>query len=167
MATPTTGQALTPMSRGRVLGAAWKAILAAELALVVYGILALLFPDAMLARSYERFAGVAWPALQSGNPKTAEYISLSGRVIGGLNTAFGIVGVAAVVWGFRRGAKWAWGALLVGNAFGYGTPIAFDLTTGRVELFEYIEFALAALVLIALALSAGPIFGNRSRSGRA
>lgn len=145
------------------LTVAWPALLVAELAAAVYGLIAVLYPDQVLGGSYERFSGIAVSELRSLSPRTADYITLSGRLIGGLNLAYGTLGAAVVLWGLRRRARWAWLMLLVGGILGYGSPIAFDLTTGRIELFEYAEFLLLGIVFLALAISAGPVFsGKRS-----
>jgi hypothetical protein len=105
--------------------------------------------------------------LHATSPATAAYLTMLGRVLGGLNVAVGLLGVAVVLGGLRRGAAWAWYALLMGNAFGYGAPIAFDLTVRHIGRYERLELGLAALVLLALARSARPVLpGRANRAGQ-
>ena len=93
----------------------WLAVLLAEVAVFVYGITAIILPDIVLGPSFEKFSGQSLASVVSNDPKIAAYISLSGRLIGGYNVAFGIFGIFIVWKGFRRGESWCWTALLNGN----------------------------------------------------
>lgn len=142
---------------------AWKVVFIADAAVMLYGLLAVLKPVEMLDGGFETFTGRRWATLQGDDPASADYVAMLGRVLGALNVAVGVLGCAVAAAGLRRGEAWAWYALLLGNAFGYGGPIAFDLTVRSITIFEQLEMALAALVGVALAMSARDVLGRRAR----
>ncbi len=143
--------------RSRWVSVAWKIILVADLAVLLYGLLAALMPDALLGEGFEVFSGQSWSALLSTSPRTAEYISLSGRLLGALNIAFAVLAIAIALTSFRKGEVWSWYALLIGNTVGYCSPIAFDLTVGAISVFEQLEIVMILLIYLALAISARDI----------
>jgi deazaflavin-dependent oxidoreductase (nitroreductase family) len=142
---------------------AWKVIFLADAAVILYGLLAVLKPAEMLGGGFEKFTGRRWAALHGDDPASADYVAMLGRVLGALNVAVGVLGCAVAAGALRRGEAWAWHALLVGNAFGYGGPIAFDLKVRSITIFEQLEMALAALVGVALAMSARDVLGRHTR----
>jgi hypothetical protein len=75
-------------------------------------------------------------------------------MVGGLHVALGITLIAIIVGPFRRGDRWAWFAVLIGNVLGFGVPMTYDQITGAIGFFEILEFVAIAAVLLALALSA-------------
>lgn len=148
----------------RSLGIAWKVVLAADVGVLAYGIMAVLRPE-VLVPAFEAYTGRPWAALVASDPGTAAYLMLAGRVLGGLNVAFASVAIPVAAVPFRRGEPWAWYALLAGNTVGYGSPVAHDLIAGAVGPFEVAEIALIALVFAALALAARDVLGPRGRKG--
>ena len=62
------------------------------------------------------------------SPMTAEYIVVLFRMYGVFNVVFGLMAIAIAVTAFRRGERWAWWALLVGNtiALGVGDDVRPD-----------------------------------------
>ncbi len=140
---------------------AWKFILVADAAVVLYGLLLVLMPAGMLSAGFGKFTGQSWGSLRAESSATADYVAMLGRVLGALNVAFGVMGCAVALGAFRRGATWAWYALLIGNTFGYGGPVAYDLTVRSITIFELLEMALLLLVYAALAMTAKDIVGAR------
>lgn len=140
----------------------WKIIFIADAAVILYGLLMVLMPVDMLAGGFEKSTGQSWAEARADNPASADYVAMLGRVLGALNVAFGVLGCAVVVVALRRGAAWAWYALLIGNAFGYGGPVVYDLTVRSITIFEQLEIALVVLVCVALAMSARDVLGRRS-----
>lgn len=145
---------------------AWIVILVADAAAALYGLMLMLVPAELLDPGYTMLVGQGWQTLQARDPLTAGYFAMLSRVLGALNIAFGVLGIAVAVGPFRRRESWAWPALLVGNAFGYGGPIAMDFTVGAIGMFEQIEILLFGLVCVALALSARDVLGSAARKTR-
>ena len=142
---------------------AWIVMLDADTAVTLYGFMLMLVPAELLGARYIMFTGHSWQALQAMDaPSGACFIMLS-RVLGALNIAFGVLGMAVAVGPFRRRESWAWPALLLGNAFGYGGPIAMNLTVGAIGIFEQIEIVLFGMVCVALAVSARDALGSAAR----
>ena len=131
---------------------AWVMILLADAGIVVYGITAFVVPS-ILAAGYESAVSSSWAVLVARSPETAAYLLWLYRLIGGLNIALGVALAAIAMGPFRRGERWARWTLLLGNALGYGVPMAFDQVTGAIGVFEMLEFVALGAVAVALALS--------------
>ena len=76
------------------------------------------------------------------------------RMYGVYNVLFGLMGSVIAVTAFRRGERWAWWALLVGNTVALLTAISYDLTVHAIGPFELTEYLGLALVWGALAATA-------------
>ena len=140
----------------------WILVLIAESALVAYGIGAIIFPDSLFSPSFEKLSGQSWDSLVSASPKVAAYISLSNRLIGGFNIAFGVLAIFVAMKGLRKGTPWCWYALLIGNSLAYGAPISFDLSTGQIALPEISEIVLIGVIYFSLSLSARDVLQTKS-----
>jgi len=70
------------------------------------------------------------------------------------NVLFGLMGSAIAVTAFRRGERWAWWALLVGNTVGLVSAITYDKMVHAIGPFELTEYVGLALVWGALAVTA-------------
>ena len=68
--------------------------------------------------------------------------------------AFSVVAMAIAANGYRRGERWAWWALLVGNTLAYGAPMTYDRLVHAIGPFEMTEYLGIALVYLALAVTA-------------
>jgi hypothetical protein len=64
------------------------------------------------------------------------------------------MGSAIAVTAFRRGERWAWWALLVGNTVALLSAITYDMTVHAIGPFELTEYLGLALVWGALAVTA-------------
>jgi hypothetical protein len=76
------------------------------------------------------------------------------RMYGVYNVLFGLLGSAIAVTAFRRGERWAWWALLVGNTVALLSAITYDATVHAIGPFEQTEYLGLALVWGALAVTA-------------
>jgi hypothetical protein len=75
------------------------------------------------------------------------------RMYGIYNVVFGLMGSAIAVTAFRRGDRWAWWALLVGNTIALVSAIRYDWIVnaiGPFELTEYLGLAVFGLPLLQL-----------------
>ena len=62
--------------------------------------------------------------------------------------------IAVAATAFRRGDRWAWIALLVGNTLAFASAMAYDWTVGAIGPFELIEYLGLAAIYVALAITA-------------
>jgi hypothetical protein len=140
---------------------AWKVTMIPNLTVLLFGLLLALIPDAVLGEGFQLFAGQSWSALLSASPKTAEYISLFGRMFGAHMIALAVLIIAITLRSFRRGENWSWYTLLISNTLGWGSAIAFELTAGEISIVA-IEIVMILLVYIALGISARDILSKKS-----
>jgi hypothetical protein len=87
-------------------------------------------------------------------PKTAEYTTLLFRMYGIYGVGLSLLAIAIAANGFRRGQRWAWWALLVGNTIGYGAAMVYDQVVGAIGPFEMSEYLGLAAIYGSLAITA-------------
>jgi hypothetical protein len=141
---------------------AWVLILIVDVGLVAWGAMAAALPDHLLGpggtpiltAGYEGFTGSSWSELVSMSPMTAGYIGVLFRMYGVFNVVFGLMAVAIAVTAFRRGDRWAWWALLVGNTIALVSAMTYDRIVHAIGPFELTEYLGLALVYGALAVTA-------------
>jgi hypothetical protein len=141
---------------------AWIAIVIADAGFMAWGAMAALLPHHLpgpggkpiLIAGYEGFTNGSWSELVAASPKTADFMTMVFRLFGTLCAVFGFLGVVIAAKPFRRGERWAWWALLIGNTFAYGAPMTYDRLVHAVGPFEMTEYLGIALVYLALALTA-------------
>jgi len=140
---------------------AWILILIVDVGYVVWGAGAAAAPDhllgpggkAILPAGYEGYSGESWPALTGAAPLSAAYMTVLYRMYGIYNVLFGLMGSAIAVTAFRRGERWAWWALLVGNTVGLVSAIRYDWIVNAIGPFELTEYLGLALIWAALAIA--------------
>jgi len=153
---------------------AWIWIVLADIGLLAWAAMAAFAPERLmgpgsapiLPAGYEGFTGASWDALSTVSAKAPEYVTLLFRMYGLYGVAFSLLAIAVAANAFRHGERWAWWALLVGNAITYVGAMAYDQTVRAVGPFELTEYLALALVVAALATTAGP-FGVFRTSARA
>lgn len=141
---------------------AWILILIADAGYIAWGGMAALAPEHLLGPNstpiltseYQNFTGLSWAGLNSTTPRVADFITILFRMYGTYCAIFGLLTVAITITAFRRGERWAWWALFVGNIIAYGTAMAFDRIVKAIGIFEMTEYLGIAIVLIALAYTA-------------
>jgi uncharacterized membrane protein YhaH (DUF805 family) len=159
-------------SSDRRRSVAWILVLIVDVGFVLWGAGAAWAPDglvgpggkAILPAAFEGFSGGSWSALVSTSPLTASYMILLYRTYGFYNVAFGLTTVAITVTAFRRGERWAWWALLLGNTITLVSAIAYDRISNAIGPFELTEYLGLAMVLGALAITAPLPAANRARA---
>jgi len=151
---------------------AWILILIVDVGYVAWGAGAALAPHrllgpggkAILPAGYEGYSGASWAALAAASPLAAGYMAVLYRMYGIYNVMFGLMGSAIAVTAFRRGERWAWWALLVGNTIGLVAATRYDWIVNAIGPFELTEYLGLAMVWGALALTAPFGVGNRASS---
>jgi hypothetical protein len=153
----TTG-AIAMTARRRV---AWILILLADIGLLAWGAMAALLPEHLLGprsmpilkAGYEGFTKYSWAELTGKFPLAADYITLLFRLFGVCNVTFAIMAIAITITAFRRGERWAWWALLIGNTLAYGAPMTYDRIVNAIGPFEIMEYVGIGVVYVALAIT--------------
>ena len=92
---------------------------------------------------------------------TAKYMIVLFRTYGIHCVVFGLLGSTIAVTAFRRGDRWAWWALLVGNTLALVSAMSYDWIVNAIGPFELTEYLGLALVWGALAVTAP--FGTARR----
>jgi len=152
---------------------AWLLILIADAGLLAWGAMAALLPDRLpgpgsapiLPAGYESFTGGSWTELAAASPRTAAFILLLFRMYGVYIVVFGLLAIALAATAFRRGERWAWWVLLVGNTIAFSSAMAYDWTVSAIGPFELSEYLGLAVIYAALAITA-PFRGIGFRGGR-
>ena len=164
----TTRPGPTAIDRWRRV--AWIVIVIADAGFLAWGAMAALLPQYLpgpggtpiLTAGYEGFTHGSWSELVAKSPMTAEFMTLVFRLFGTLCMTFGLMGVFIAATAFRRGERWAWWALLVGNTLAYGAPMTYDRLVNAIGLFEMSEYLGIALVYLALVVTAPFLAGGRT-----
>lgn len=141
---------------------AWIVILVVDVAYVAWGAGVAAAPDhvlgpggkGILPAGFEGYSGGSWSQLVSGAPLVAGYMTILYRMYGIYCVLFGVLGSAIAAVAFRRGERWAWWALLVGNTVALGSAITYDRVVNAIGPFELTEYLGLALVWAALAVDA-------------
>jgi hypothetical protein len=137
-------------------------VMIVDIGFIAWGVMAALFLPHLLGphgipilpAGYEGFTGASWQDLAASSPKTTEYMTLLYRTYGAYNVAFGVLGVAIAGSAFRRGERWAWWALLIGNTITLIAAIRYDYLAKAVGPFELTEYLGLALIWGAMAITA-------------
>ena len=119
---------------------------------------------AILPAGYEGYSGGSWSELAGTSPLVAGYMTVLYRMYGLYNVLFGLMGSAIAITAFRRGERWAWWALLVGNTIALVSAIRYDWIVNAIGPFELTEYL--GLVLIWGALAVTAPFGEARRPVR-
>ena len=149
---------------------AWILILVVDVGYVAWGAMAATMPDGMLGpggkailpAGYEGYSAASWPELLRTSPMTAKYMIVLYRMYGIYNVLFGLMGSAIAVTAFRRGDRWAWWALLVGNTIALVSAMRYDWIVNAIGPFELTEYFGLALVCGALAVTSPFLAAKRS-----
>jgi len=155
----TSGTWSSAVSRWR--RAAWLVILIADVGLLLWGAFAALIPEhlpgprgaAILPAGYDGYTHGSWQQLAATSPKTAGYITLVFRMYGIYGAAFGLLAIAIVATAYRRGERWAWWSLLVGNTIAFVAAMTYDRIVGAIGPFELSEYLGLAVIWGSLAIT--------------
>lgn len=116
----------------------------------------------ILPAAYEGYSGGSWSELAAASPSIAGYMRVLYRMYGVYCALFGLLGSAIALTAFRRGERWAWWVLLVGNTVALVSAITMDKVVNAIGPFELTEYLGLVLVWGALAVTAP--FGAAGRS---
>lgn len=154
------GMMTRAMARSRRV--AWLVILLADAGLLAWAAMAAVAPERLLGpgstpiltAGYEGFTGYSWQELVASAPRAAEYTTLLFRMFGFYGAALAFLAIAIAGTGFRRGERWAWWALLVGNTIAFVAAMAYDQIVHAVGPFELSEYLGLAAIYGSLAIAA-------------
>ena len=153
----------------RLQRVAWILILIVDVGYIAWGAGVAAWPDhllgpggkAILPAGYEGYSGGSWSELMGTSPLSAGYMTLLFRMYGVYNILFGFMGSAIAVTAFRRGERWAWWTLLVGNTVALLSAMTYDKTVNAIGPFELSEYLGLALIYAALAVTAPFLVAGR------
>jgi hypothetical protein len=159
-ASQKSGASASALERRRRVG--WILMLIADAGFTAWGAMAAALPDHLtgpggtpiLTAGYEGFSKGSWSALASAFPMAARYIVVLFRMYGVFNVIFGLMAIAITVTAFRRGERWAWWALLVGNTIAFVSAMTYDRIVNAIGPFELSEYLGLAVIYVALAITA-------------
>lgn len=145
------------MSRAR--RSAWIAMIVADAGLLLWGAMAAIAPEHLigpgsrpiLAAGYEGYSASSWSQLDSS---ARDFMTILFRMYGIYIVAFGLMTIAMAATAFRRGERWAWWALLVGNTIAYVSAMTYDRVVHAIGSFELTEYLGLAVIFAALAVTA-------------
>jgi hypothetical protein len=148
----------------------WLLVVVADAGILLWGAIAALAPEHLLGpgggpilpAGYEGFSGGSWPELGTA---ARGFMEVLFRVYGAYNVAFGLLAIAIAATAFRRGDRWAWWALLVGNTIAFGAAMTYDRTVHAIGPFELSEYVGLALIYGALVVTA-PVVARRREMAR-
>jgi hypothetical protein len=154
---------------------AWILILIADVGLLAWGAMAALAPKHLLGPSsgpilpaeYEGFTGYSWSALTTTSPRAIEFMTLVFRMYGAYGVAFSLMAIAIAATAFRRGARWAWWTLLIGNTLTFVSAMTYDQIARAVGPFELTEYLGLGAIYLALAVTVPFLKERRDRQDRA
>jgi len=147
------------MMRRRV---AWIFIFIVDLSYIAWGAMAAFWLDRLLGpgakpiliAGYEGFTHGSWPDLVRTAPMTARYIDMVFRLYGMYCAIFGVIGSAIAITAFRKGERWAWWTLLIGNTLALVSAMTYDKTVNVIGPFEVTEYVGLLMVWVAFAITA-------------
>ena len=156
----------------RLQRVAWILILVVDVGYIAWGAGAAASPDrllgpggtAILPAGYEGYSGGSWSELSGASPVIAGYMTLLFRMYGLYCVLFGLMGSVIAITAFRRGERWAWWVLLVGNTVALISAMIYDKTANAIGPFEMTEYV--GLVLVWCALAATAPFGGAANAAR-
>jgi hypothetical protein len=146
----------------RLQHVAWILILVVDVGYIAWGAGAAASPThllgpggkAILPAGYEGYSSASWSELQAVSPLVAGYMTVLYRMYGIYNVLFGALCSVIAVTAFRRGERWAWWTLLVGNTVALVSAMTYDKTVRAIGPFELTEYLGLVMVWGALAVSA-------------
>lgn len=141
---------------------AWILIVIVDVGFIVWGAMAALAPQNLLGpgsvpilpAGYQGFTGHSWSELAAASPMTTAFMTVLFQTYGAYNVGFGVLATLIALTAFRRGERWAWWALLVGNTITLGSAMRYDWTVNAIGPFELSEYVGLFAVYGALAITA-------------
>jgi hypothetical protein len=136
-------------------------ILIVDVGYIAWGAAAAALPDhllgpggkAILPAGYEGYSGGSWSELARESSPIAGYMTVLYRMYGVYNVLFGLLSTAIAVTAFRRGERWAWWVLLVGNTIALASAIRYDWIVNAIGPFELTEYLGLLMIWAALAIT--------------
>jgi hypothetical protein len=137
-------------------------ILVVDAAYIAWGAAVAIAPDhvlgpggrAILPAGYEGYSAGSWSTLVTASPLNAGYMAVLYRLYGVYCVLFGFMGSMVAVTAFRRGERWAWWTLFVGNTIALVAAMTYDKMVNAIGPLELTEYLGLALVWAAFAITA-------------
>ncbi len=156
------GASFWDRATARLRRASWLVIVVADVGLLGWAAMAFAAPELLigpgsapiLPAGFEGFTGSSWGTLAAVSPKAPEYVTLLFRMYGLYGVAFSLLAIAISTTAFRRGERWAWWSLLVGNTITFVGAMTYDQMVQAVGPFELSEYLGLVAIYASLAVTA-------------
>ena len=134
---------------------AWVFMVAADVGLGAWGLGAALAPTHLLGpggqpilpAGFDGYTSAgSWDQIAATSTSAAGYMILVFRLYGVYIVAFSLLAIPIAATAYRRGERWAWWALLVGNTIAYASAMSYDAIVGAIGPFELTEYLGIGLV---------------------
>lgn len=140
---------------------AWILVLIVDAAYIAWGGAVAIAPDhvlgpggkAILPAGFEGYTSGSWLDLVAQSPLSAEYMAVLYRLYGMYCVLFGFMGSMIALTAFRRGERWAWWTLLVGNTVALVAAMTYDKLVNAIGPFEITEYLGLLLIWAAFAIT--------------
>ena len=139
----------------------WKIMMVPPICALLVGLILTVAPGISVAQNFQSFMGQPWADFVASNAKLGAFLSMLSRVLGVQLIISAIVAIAITLTAYRRGEKWSWYILLVGNTLGYGSGLVWEAATDLIPIL--VVYAIILLVAyVGLAISAKAILTKAS-----
>ncbi len=134
----------------------WKIMMVPPIFTLLLGLSLTVAPGISIAKNFQSVMGQPWADFVMSNAKLGTFLSMLIQLIGVQVIVIGIVSIAITLMAYRRGEKWSWYILLVGNTLGFGSGLVWEAATDVIQTL--VMFAIMLLVAyVGLANSAKAI----------
>ncbi|MBI1901086.1 MAG: dihydroorotate dehydrogenase [Planctomycetia bacterium] len=134
-----------------------SALFAAGLVISWVGITSVFVPEDL------EFMQTTAEALTKANPRLVPLVAHDRASFGGMLTSCGLAVLLPSLWGFGRGRRWLWWALVIGGTAGYAAAIGVHLAVGYTDAMHLAPAFGGAAVLYAGAALSWPYLCGRGR----
>ncbi|NVM35192.1 MAG: hypothetical protein HWN81_06330 [Candidatus Lokiarchaeota archaeon] len=128
---------------------------------LVLSLLWIFVTEIMFVSDFEAYTGISYNDYLVSDPRFAELYIITKKMIGIMLCGIGLSIIIITHYGYEKGEKWAWYALLIIGGIPWLTFIVYKIIIGYIEV-SMITFVLgAALYAIGIAFPAEEILGKK------
>ena len=139
----------------------WKIMMVPPIFALLLGLSLTVVPGISVAQNFQSFMGQPWADFVTSNAKLGTFLSMLIQLIGVQVIVIGIMSIAITLTAYRRGERWSWYILLVGNTLAFGSGLVWEAATDVIR--PLVMYAIMLLVAyVGLAISAKAILTKTS-----
>jgi hypothetical protein len=135
--------------QSRAVSFGWIVMLILGIFWLYLGIYKLIDPEIMIESWFETMGDQSWAAFVAANPEaTVDFVQLLVISLGTTQLAIAAFVLIITLYGYRRGEKWAWYTLLVGNIILFASMLISGILNSM-----NLNMSVLGLVLLIIALA--------------